>query len=1795
MVDIAQVVCPKPVSSKPDAPPFPDYNLGINYTSAMVVDAPHIVSFIRASKQAVKVVFKIEDYYGDEVVPETTVELQELSDAVPSSCTCSNPTIPASVSATFGANYGAQCQAWDEPKCGELWGNVSLGEWCCRPWCYATSDCPDAFQSQAIPGQYFSYAACNTYDPVTPCQWTAIAEANDPCNCKNMGSSFNAAMSSKFPSTYGSQCGSWDMTNCATNYAPDQVDTWCCSSWCYVDKACSSALASLNPGMESVLYWSNNVCQDDPALMVQCPYKPQPNVSDSDTSCACLEETMPSSIVESLGVNASLYADYGKVCGAHDALICDKTYPNAQLGMWCCMSWCWVSETCPTSRASTVWPGHFWSQEKCDMDADAVSSCQYDRACECRGQLPDGTFTDAKFAADYGSSCYAWDNSSCKVTWGSDSDSSWDTSSDHEWCCDAWCYVNESCPIAKKSWLGIGFYFSYETCDDPPATYNEGTDTCDATRRLAGRQLAGRRRSGGGGWSSYSSYSAPRRRAPAAPATSPRRRSYSAPSAYSPRRRAPVSPRRRDVRRRAPPPPVPAPIEARRRTTSMDGNTYTTSPRRRSTDTTLRRRRSEPELPYGYASRPQMMNNYGGTMPMQTPYGYSGYNAVPAQKPANVAMYAAGGAVAGAVVGAGAMYAYNNMYSDSWGDHRRRRIYPFGRPNYCIVTAGGDRNGAFMECQQCYNMYGYSACPSANSCQTAAGCRYTTPQALSRDDLASTGFVPNRFTPPLRVTFTTITGPGINTDPLEGICPPETQAQADLVAQFNKTMSFKPELFLVLTQQQTLAPASSNPGCITDTAMACTGSSCSVQNSFCSSGTCQCLSGYCWSGSQCVVDSYGSVNAGRQLFPESSLLLCAVTAYAGDTWHMVDVAQVVCPKPTTSDPNAPAFPDYNLGIEYTSAMDENAPHIVTFIRSSQQAMTLKFRIEDYNGEQVVPETTITLNELSSTVPSTCKCTNPTIPASVSSTFGANYGTQCQAWDNANCGDLWGNVSLGAWCCRPWCYASSDCPDAYQSQALPGQYFSYAACNSFSPTSPCTWTAVAQQNDPCTCKNKGGIFSDIMKSKFALSYGSECGSWDMQTCATNYRPDQVDLWCCSSWCYVDKECPSAIASLNDGMEGILYWSDNVCQDDAALMVQCPYKPQPNNTNASACECLNETLPDSYLLEKGVNLSLHMGFGAQCAPHDAFLCDTMYPTADHDMWCCHSWCYVAETCPTARASTIWPGHFWSEENCTLDPEVVSACPFSSACECRGALPAGVLSSSFAANYGGACGAWDSVDCKATWGSDVDSDWDTSANHEWCCDSWCYVNESCPIAKKSWLGVGYYWSYETCDDSNATYDEASDTCTTAAHRRRVARRLELEEDADADEEEIGAAPRQLAGRRRSSSSWSSSSSRRRASSSSSFSSYSSFSSSSYRRRSPPTSSTSPRRRSFSAPSGWSPRRRAPVSPRRRDIRRRAPPPPVPAPINTRRRSTSLNGQTYVTTPRRRSTSSTLRRRRTIPVQPYGYSSRPQIMNNYGGTMPYQTSYGYSGYGAYQPGTQQNVAMYAAGGAVGGAVVGAGAMYAYNNMYGDAYGVHRRRYINSYSNMDWCMVTAAGSRNGAFMECRRCYDLYGFSYCPSARSCNTASGCAYTAPQSFNRDDLAATGFLPKSYTFPLRVIFTSITGQGVDTDPVTGICPPQTAAQADLIAQFNKTMSFKPDLFLVLTKQNTLREAGACDTDTTTKCTSSCWIDHSVCTNGICLCQSGYCWNGVTCTRSAVSKGWGAKLGWAFVALLSSFVLY
>ena len=80
-----------------------------------------------------------------------------------------------------------------------------------------------------------------------------------------------------------------------------------------------------------------------------------------------------------------------------------------------------------------------------------------------------------------------------------------------------------------------------------------------------------------------------------------------------------------------------------------------------------------------------------------------------------------------------------------------------------------------------------------------------------------------------------------------------------------------------------------------------------------------------------------------------------------------------------------------------------------------------------------------------------------------------------------------------------------------------------------------------------------VFTPEMQARFPIDYGVSCKAWDMNDCATNYRPDQLSTACCANWCYVDKACSSAIPSWNDGVEGLLFWSDVQCPDDNILML------------------------------------------------------------------------------------------------------------------------------------------------------------------------------------------------------------------------------------------------------------------------------------------------------------------------------------------------------------------------------------------------------------------------------------------------------------------------------------------------------------------------------------------------------------------------------------------------------------------------------------------------------------------
>lgn len=73
----------------------------------------------------------------------------------------------------------------------------------------------------------------------------------------------------------------------------------------------------------------------------------------------------------------------------------------------------------------------------------------------------------------------------------------------------------------------------------------------------------------------------------------------------------------------------------------------------------------------------------------------------------------------------------------------------------------------------------------------------------------------------------------------------------------------------------------------------------------------------------------------------------------------------------------------------------------------------------------------------------------------------------------------------------------------------------------------------------------------------------------------------------------------------------------------------------------------------------------------------------------------------------------------------------------CRCTGQHVGGKLRSG---SYGSQCGAWDREKCE---------EWQEVPNSKmgvWCCQSWCYVDASCPSASPS-STTGLYWSYAAC----------------------------------------------------------------------------------------------------------------------------------------------------------------------------------------------------------------------------------------------------------------------------------------------------------------------------------------------------------------------------------------------------------------------------------------------------------------
>lgn len=868
------------------------------------------------------------------------------------------------------------------------------------------------------------------------------------------------------------------------------------------------------------------------------------------------------------------------------------------------------------------------------------------------------------------------------------------------------------------------------------------------------------------------------------------------------------------------------------------------------------------------------------------------------------------------------------------------------------------------------------------------------------------------------------------------------------------------------------------------------------------------------------------------------LLLQAIFADSQAQWQLVDAAAVMCP------PLAGVPAKFSLSFSLDSLMSSQ-PYILTVIRASPNQVNFTYQVTDAGGSVLVPWNQVSLSALSSPAPAaTCACLAPSLPTSVAATFGANYGSQCGAWDSDNCALWWGTPTVGDWCCKPWCFASSSCPDAFESDLVPGAYISYSACSSTPQVTPCPWTAVAQQADPCACQNVDKILNASLQNVdkslnasllqlYGAGYGSQCKAWDSGTCARDNDPWSLGSWCCESWCYVSAACPSAQYSYARGMNNTLPWSSARCISDPQTVAQCPMA-----TPEQLCQCLNVTMPSAQLPAGAAS-----DFGQRCKVHNSNLCQQ---GANRGIWCCLPWCWVSANCPFRYESSDWPGRYYSTIACDPDLQALATCPYSSACQCQSSVGQPPLPQGLPANYGSSCWSWDSDTCNVTWGNT--SLW-ASSSLDWCCDIWCFVDSSCPLTagpRNILLGTRTFSTAVCGDAGNLSYQLSTNSCVPdATLSRRLApesgkslqsqrqlmspRQQQPPSDAVEDLLELPGhdpEPRELVSK----------------------------SSSIYRRR-----TSSPRRRRVS-------------SPRRRTVSASRPTPTWSGAVSTdvRRRTTAIGKVSSFSTDRRRALGQQVYKGTSLE---YGYTTKSQLLQNYG-TMPYQTSYGFSGYGAYPASYRPNVVFGSALGLGTGAAIGfvAGSYY---ESYASSSLYWRRRRSGSF---EWCVVPSSDSvQAGSLMECWDCSARYGAGACLKASACYSAAGCGLQLTSAMHRDDLANSGFLVSDWISPITVSIVNMSGLNR-----SNLCP-QTRENATSV---NGSMILRPELFLTLTIQSPLSPALPCDNILGTPCNTSCYGSNQVCVASTagrraCICQDGSCVQGSGFTASCVTSYTSASI--------------
>jgi len=181
------------------------------------------------------------------------------------------------------------------------------------------------------------------------------------------------------------------------------------------------------------------------------------------------------------------------------------------------------------------------------------------------------------------------------------------------------------------------------------------------------------------------------------------------------------------------------------------------------------------------------------------------------------------------------------------------------------------------------------------------------------------------------------------------------------------------------------------------------------------------------------------------------------------------------------------------------------------------------------------------------------------------------------------------------------------------------------------------------------------------------YGESCKAWEDEAdpkCQSEYPP----AYCQNKWCYVSKDCKAADKKKTLYFEGHeLYFSYKNCGSfDAFTAMACLSKTQEwcldpcawNNGQCQnkLCQCTAENHFDAANKKK-----FGEKYGMKCDAWDKESCKTWDDKSELGVWCCKQWCYVEESCPSAKPSSAVAGLHYSYYSCPDKSSEIGSCPW------------------------------------------------------------------------------------------------------------------------------------------------------------------------------------------------------------------------------------------------------------------------------------------------------------------------------------------------------------------------------------------------------------------------------------------------------------------------------------------------------------------------------------------------------